>query len=333
VASLVYGLARREKTVKDLSIIIVNWNSKDILQGCLRSIYSLTSRIEYEVIVIDSGSFDGADDLIEREFPRVVFLQSEKNVGFARANNVAYQCARGQKILFLNPDTELVNPAIEIMYGFLNSCTDAGAVGGKLLNGDDSLQTSCVQSFPSLLNQALSADFLRDLFPRSQLWGMAALYTQDTMPSPVNVISGACLMLTREAFERVDRFSEDYFMYAEDIDICHKLKEAGYSNYFIPRAVVRHFGGGSTANAPSEFSLIMTRESIWQFFRKSRGTAYAQAYRLTTIFVAVGRLTVLIVLLPFSWFRGRVGQHLGSIGKWVSILKWATKVKNPYIPA
>jgi len=316
-----------------LSIIVVNWNSEKFLRTCLSSVYSLTTGFEYEVIVIDSGSFDGAGDLVSREFPRARFIQSEENLGFARANNAAYRSAIGKYVLFLNPDTELVNRAIELMLDVLDSHADAGAVGCKLLNDDDSVQTSCIQSFPTLLNQALSADVLRAWLPRSRFWGMAPLYDERKGPSSVDVISGACLMLRRGAFERVGHFSEEYFMYAEDLDLCYKLRQAGYTNYFVPQAVVRHFGGGSTASAPSEFSLLMTRESVWRFLMKSRGPAYASAYRLTTAVAALGRLSLLLVIWPFGWVSGRAKSQAQSFRKWLTILQWGINTKRAAIPA
>ena len=317
----------------DLSIVIVNWNSKEFLRQCLKSVSELTDGLAYEVIVIDSGSFDGAGDLIAAEFQHVLFIQSQENVGFARANNEAYRRARGSKILFLNPDTELINSAIGTMYEFLDSHADAGAVGCKLLNGDGTVQTSCVQSFPTLLNQALSAEALRAWLPNSTLWGMAALYQGGHDPSPVDVISGACLMVRREAFEKVGFFSEEYFMYAEDLDLCYKLRRAGYVNYFVPRGVVKHFGGGSTASAPSEFSLLMMRESIWRFLSKSRGSLYAAAYRATTAVAAIGRLSLLSILWSIDRLRGRKHSHTQSMKKWLVILQWGIKAKTAAVPA
>lgn len=315
-----------------VSIIIVNWNSKQFLRNCLSSVRTHCGGMDYETIVIDSGSFDGAAELVRDEFPEVRFIQSQENLGFARANNVAYRSARGEYICFLNPDTQLETRAIERMHQFLASRPDAGAIGCTLLNDDGTLQTSCIQSFPTLLNQALSSEFLRGLFPRSRLWGMAPLYGDMANPSEVEVISGACVMVRREAFDRIGGFSEEYFMYAEDVDLCYKLREAGYANFFLPSERVRHFGGGSSAKAPSEFSLLMMRESIWRFLRKSRGSLYAAGYRLTTLLAAVFRILALCVLAPFALLRGRLDEKSLPIRKWLTILRWGLKIQKATVP-
>ena len=212
----------------DLSIVIVNWNSADYLRQCLRSIHETVKNLNYEVIVIDNASFDGSEAIIKQEFPSVRFIQSNKNLGFARANNEAFKASSGHSILFLNPDTEVLGDAIEILHGQLRRLPRAGAVGPTLLNSDMTMQTSCIQPFPTICNQALDMEVLRGRFPRLKLWGMQALYSDSDIPAVVEVISGACLMVRREVFENIGMFSTDYFMYTEDIDLCYKIRTAGY---------------------------------------------------------------------------------------------------------
>ena len=129
--------------------------------------------------------------------------------------------------LFLNPDTELVGPAINVLFDHLRALPDAGAVGCKLLNSDGTVQTSCIQSIPTILNQVLDSEASRAKWPRSLLWGMAPLFSASENPEEVEAITGACVMLKREVFEEVGLFSEDYFMYAEDIDLSYKIRKAG----------------------------------------------------------------------------------------------------------
>jgi len=178
----------------DLSIIIVNWNSKEYLRKCVGSILTGTRGLDFEIIVIDSASFDGCAEMLRNEFPRVRFIQSQENLGFAKANNLAFQSAIGEFLLFLNPDTEIVGPAINLLHSALKELPDAGAVGGKLLNSDGTVQTSCVQAFPTILNQCLSAEALRQLTPKARLWGMRAIFENGGKPSEVEMISGACLI-------------------------------------------------------------------------------------------------------------------------------------------
>ena len=317
----------------DVSIIIVNWNSKEFLKDCLGSVERHTAGIAYEIVVVDSGSFDGCDEMLREEFPQVQFIQSEANIGFAGANNLAYRRVHGRHILFLNPDTELTSAAVNIMLDHLEHHSDAGAVGCKLLNRDGSIQTSCIQSFPTILNQLLNSEFLRGMFPTSKLWGMASLFGSMPEPAKVDVVSGACLMLRRSAFEQIGYFSDDYFMYAEDLDLCHKLRQAGYTNYYLPKATVRHFGGGSTDSAPSEFSVVMMRESIWRFLCKSRGGLYGSAYRLATLLSAVTRLSLLMVGFPLQRVWRRTPWQPHSIRKWLAILAWSLKIRRASFPS
>jgi GT2 family glycosyltransferase len=318
----------------DVSIVIVNWNSKEHLKACLNSILANTSGVEYEIVVIDSGSFDGCRQMVRESFPTVRFIQSATNLGFARANNRAFEASRGEYVLFLNPDTEIVGPAIEAMHAALKALPDSGAVGCKLLNSDGTIQSSCIQSIPTIWNQLLDSEVLRARWPKSPLWGMAALFDGSGGPRPVEAISGACLMLKRSAFERVNRFSEDYFMYAEDIDLSFKIESAGYRNYYVQTATVVHHGGTSSQRAVSEFSVVMMREAIWRFLLKTRGRSYAAGYRLAMGGSALARLALLFVRAAIGR-RDAEDASSGSIGKWKAILRWSMRkddVVKQYYP-
>lgn len=306
----------------DLSIIIVNWNSKEYLGACLASIRAYTRDIHYEIVVIDSASFDGAGELLARSYPEVRFIQSDRNLGFAGANNRAVREASGKYLLFLNPDTELIGPAVNVMFDHLRRLPKAGAVGCRLLNGDGSVQTSCIQSFPTVLNQLLNAEFLRGLFPRSPLWGMASLVA-GLGPDEVEVLSGACIMMPRGVFEQIGSFSEEYFMYAEDLDLCYKVRKAGYANYFIPDATIIHFGGGSSGKRTTVFPVVMMRAAVWKFLRKTRGAGYGLIYRGSTLVAAALRLVLLAVLWPLYRIRKRPARWSASARKWVAILAWS----------
>lgn len=308
---------------RELSIIIVNWNSKEYLRKCVSSLRVTTRELECEIIVIDSASFDGCDQMLRDDFPEVRFIQSDSNLGFARANNAAFEVSSGRHVVFLNPDTEVVGGALATMVKWLRTLPEAGSVGCRLLNTDGSVQTSCIQSVPTILNQLLDFEFFRLRWPKLGLWGMAPLYTGAKQPSVVEAISGACVMLKREVFERVGRFSVDYFMYAEDIDLSYKITQAGLRNYYLPDAEVVHHGGGSSATAASNFSTVMMRESVWRFLRKTRGLIYGLGYRACMLVIAVIRLGVLIVVYPILVLRRRGAGWSGSFRKWSAILRWS----------
>jgi N-acetylglucosaminyl-diphospho-decaprenol L-rhamnosyltransferase len=304
-----------ERTKIDLSIIIVNWKSKDFLHKCIESICQHTKALSFEMVVIDNASFDGCGEMLAQHFPSVRFIQSNENLGFSRANNLAFNASRGDAVLFLNPDTELVGPAINELFNVLSHNLNVGAVGAKLLNSDGTLQLSCIQSFPTVANQILDADILRRLFPRLWLWGMAPLFISSETPSEVEAIVGACVMLKRSVFETVGGFDPGYFMYAEDIDLSFKVRQAGFKSYFVPRATLKHFGGGSSQSARSYFASVMMKESVYRFFKIRRGPGSAWSYR---VLLAVSAM----VRLPFALLVDLGRQHSSLAGKWLAILKW-----------
>lgn len=311
-------------SVPDLSIVIVNWNSVKFLRKCLCSIYAQTKNLQFEVIVIDNASFDGSAEMMAREFPKARFLQGRENAGFARANNAAFAESAGRAVLFLNPDTEVIGEALERMVRFLDATPAAGAVGCKLLNTDGSVQTSCIQAYPTILNQAFDTELLRRFFPRSRWWGMRPLVEGALRTSEVEVISGACLLARRVAFEKVGQFTTDYFMYSEDLDFCFKLNRAGLKNYYLGDASVTHHGGQSTDTMPeSQFSNVVMRESVTKFLRLHRGAAYAEGYRLTTALVAAVRLVFLGGVLVVSLGRFRPVALRNGLQKWTKVLRWA----------
>jgi GT2 family glycosyltransferase len=306
----------------NLSIIIINWNSAAFVRKCLESVYAGTGGLDFEVIVVDNASFDNCGEIVRSEFPAVKFIQSPTNLGFARANNLGAREAQGRCILFLNPDTEVIGDALCRMALFLDKSSDAAIVGCKLRNTDMSLQTSCVQAFPSILNQALDAEYLRRAFPKLRFWGTQALLADDR-PAEVEVIAGACLMIKSELFTAVGQYSSNYFMYAEDVDLCFKVKQAGYKNYYLADAAVVHHGGrSSNRKTENNFASIMMRESLLEFMRARRGRLYGAAYQFSTILIAIVRLLLLMIVFPFTLREhNRASLHL-AFAKWVRVLRW-----------
>jgi GT2 family glycosyltransferase len=303
----------------EVSIIIVNWNSADYVRKCLQSIYGFTGQVAFEIIVVDSASYDGCGEMLARDFPGVIFIQSPENVGFACANNLGAKRATGRNFLLLNPDTELRENSVRILADRLGSCPQAGAVGCRLLNADGSLQVSCVQALPTVLNQFLDAEEIRRLFPRWRIWGTGPLLA--TEPEPAEAISGACILIKREVFERIGGFSSHYFMYGEDLDLCFKIMRAGWRVYHVPETEIVHFGGGSTRRTVSNFSNVMMRESVYRYLRHNRGAFSALSYKLAMGAASVVRMVVILPVLLIP--RQRAAQPGHSFHKWLSILRWS----------
>lgn len=318
--------------MKDLSIICVNWNSVDYLRACLRSIYASTLSLSFEVIVVDNASSDRDVHLLKAEFPEITLIQSSSNLGFVGANNLGYEYSSGSSLLFLNPDTEVVGPALTRMWNELQSVPDAAIVGCKLLNTDLSIQTSCIQRFPTITNQVFDIEWLQLRWPNWKLWGISPLFSTSASPVEVEVVSGAGLMIKRDVFEQVGLFTAAYFMYAEDVDLCFKARRMGRKSYYVPSASIIHHGGGSSWRRTGNcWAAVMQRESILIFCRRTRGHLYACLYRLAVAISSAVRLTVAGLVYPIEKVAGFSGGISSSLQKWWAVLCWAigAKVERP----
>lgn len=307
----------------DLSIIIVNWKSASYLRSCLRTVCRWTQGIRFEVIVVDNASQDGCGEMLGDEFPEVQYIESQENLGFSRANNLGRRHAQGEFLLFLNPDTELSRDVLTPMVAWLQTHPKVGAAGAVLLNTDGSLQDSCVQAFPTLVNQVLDAEVLRRWFPESRLWGKRALFQQSGVAALVDAISGAFFLVRANVFDVVGGFSEEYFMYSDDLDLSYRIQRAGYNVVCMTDCHVIHHGGRSAAKQADGFTERLQRESMARFFLISRGPRYSDAYRHAMRFAAIVRLAAVLAVYPFA-AQGSRRQRLGSVvRKWWGILQWS----------
>jgi GT2 family glycosyltransferase len=287
----------------------VNWNSVGYLAECIPSIYEWTRGIEFEIIVVDNASPRGDVDLLADRFPEVVIIKSSTNLGFAGANNLGVRHSSGEYVLFLNPDTLLVSPALTAMLRHAPSLSDAGVIGCRLLNTNRSVQTSSILPFPTIGKAMLRVERLRLRWPR--LYGIAALWSKGDRPVQVEAVSGACMLMRRETFDLVGGFSTEYFMYSEDVDLCYKAARAGFRNYHIGEGTIVHHGGGSSL---PERQASMKAEAELQFCEIHYGHFYGLMFRMTVAANAVVRLAVIGALralgkggprMEATWLRWR----------------------------
>jgi len=250
----------------DLSIIIVNWNTRDLLAQCLQSIYDTISNMSFEIIVVDNASTDGSVAMIEEQFHGVRLIANQENVGFAQANNQALTTGRGRYFLLLNSDTIVLPGALEEMARFADAHSDAGIIGCKLLNGDGSLQESWA-SFPTIWSEILGCNFrTRQLVEETPL-----IYEVDWL-------GGACLLVRPAAINEVGLLDESFFMYSEETDWCFRMRQQGWKVYYLPEVEVIHLGGGSASRA-SATQLVRLYGSKIRFFRKHYGARQAGLLR------------------------------------------------------
>jgi N-acetylglucosaminyl-diphospho-decaprenol L-rhamnosyltransferase len=308
----------------ELSILIVNWNALDYLRECIASIYDNSSGIAFEIIVVDNASTKGDIDVLKATFPAVITIKSLQNLGFARANNLACRQAKGAYVLLLNPDTKLVGPAINTLLDTMRSLPDAGIVGCRQVNPDLTVQTTSIQKFPTIINQVLNIEYLRRRWPACRLWNIAPLYRDHAAPVVVDVIPGACMLLRREVFERIGMFSEEYFMYAEDIDLNYKVARLGYRNYYVSNAVIIHYGGvSSSQKSVNQWSTMMKYHAMGQYYRKHYGPGYANRYRAVMSMCALVRLIMITLAFPLGSTRWNRKTLRLTGQKWGAVLKWA----------
>lgn len=307
----------------ELSIIIVNWNSAEFVSECVKSIREQTA-IPCQIIVVDNASAKEDCEKLKKCCPGVDLILCEENLGFARANNLGFRHSQAEYVLFLNPDTKVIGPAINTMLERIEALPRAGVVGCKLLNSDLSVQLSAIQRFPTILNQVLDIEYLQLRWPQCSLWSVAPLLSGETKLQAVEVISGACMLLRRSVFEQVGMFSEDYFMYAEDVELSYKVNREGFTNYYVGEASVIHHGGKSSSQqGPSYWATTMRYRAMRQLFRKTKGRLYGAAYRAAMGCAALMRLSLLAMAVPFG---NRICDQQSlrvATGKWKVVLKWA----------
>ena len=284
------------------SIIIISWNTHDLLNQCLTSVFK-TPLTDWEILLVDNASTDGSSPMVREHFPKVQLIENKENVGFASANNQAIRKSMGKLILLLNSDTVVKPNALQEMVRFMDEHPETGAAGAYLLNPDGTLQPSC-EPFPTL-----TREFLR-LFHLTSLW-QGNCYRMakwdPKKPREVEVIKGACLILRKEALKTIGLLDEDFFFYSEDVDLCYRLRKAGWHLYWVPTAKVVHYGGQSSHLVAAE-SFIRLYEGKLQYIRKHHGRPAGAVYKMILLAASLSRL----VLVPFTFFEQPAArkQHL-----------------------
>ena len=263
----------------DLSIIIVNWNTSELLLRCLESIYFSKPPLAFEIIVIDNGSVDDSVRAIESRYPDVQIIQNDQNLGFARANNQGLRIASGRYFMLLNSDTLVLPGSIHGLVETADQYPNVGVIGPKLLNLDGTLQESWA-SFPTLWSEMIGKNLRRR---------QPVAYAPNSYE--VDWVMGACMLVRAEAVEAAGMLDEEYFMYSEETDWCFRIKRKGWKVWYLSNAEIYHVGGGS-ANRASLKQLVLLYRSKILFFRKNYDSRIATILRYG-----------LIVANSFGWFR------------------------------
>ena len=277
-----------------LSILIVNWNTRDLLRACLRSLEKVT--IEHEVIVVDCASSDESAAMVAREFSNVRSIASAQNLGFAAGNNRAYDAATGEWIWLLNPDTEIWENAAEVLIEFLRNHPNAGAVASALVDAHRGcVQRSC-RTFPTPAALWAQASGLAALFPRSKRFGFYKMGWWNYRDArQVEQPMASSLMLRRAAIQSIgELFDEQFPIFFNDVDLCYRLKQAGWQIWFEPRSRVRHWGGAATSQIKPEM-IAQSHASLRRFYAKHYRSHVAAPLYYATIWMSelAGRARIL----------------------------------------
>lgn len=243
-----------------LSVIIVNYNVKYFLEQCLYSVLKACKNIETEIIVVDNGSTDGSKSFLPPRFPGVNFIWNNGNLGFAAANNYATGIAKGEFVLFLNPDTLLPEECLENCIDFFAVHKDAGALGIKMIDGSGKFLKESKRAFPSPATSLYKLSGLSKLFPRSRIFAKYHLgHLSEDEDHEVDVLAGAFMMIPRKVLSEVGNFDERFFMYGEDVDLSYRIQRAGYRNYYFAGSSIIHFKGESTKRGSMNYVRMFYR--------------------------------------------------------------------------
>lgn len=259
----------------DVSIVIVSYNVSDLLNDCIVSIKKETS-CNYEIIVVDNNSIDNSAEMLKNCHPDVRLIQNEMNVGFAKANNQAFKESSGKYILMLNPDTVVLNKAIDKLVQFMGEYPDAGAAGPKVLYPDMSLQPNC-HHFPTLVMRFADYAGLRRKYPKSRIFGKEFMtYWSYNEIKEVDWITGCALILRKTALDQIGVLDENYFMYTEETDICYRLNKAKWKVMFYPDAEIIHYWGKSSSISKEQKSVLNPTikyllDTKYYFYKKNYG--------------------------------------------------------------
>ena len=251
----------------DLSVVIVNWNTKDLLKKCLNSVYQTINNLNFEIIIVDNASSDGSGEMLKRDYPQVITIDNQINRGFGAANNQAFTVMKGQYALLLNTDAVLTNGAAAKLWEFAESHPEAAIVCGQLLNADGSKQNS-VASFPGLLTLATNESLLEYLFPQR----FPSKRYEHKKPIEVDSAIGACMLLRKKALDEAGVFDERYFFFFEETDLAYAMRRAGWHIYHVPDAYIYHLQGQSVGhNLRSRIEFYRSR---YQFLQKWHSIYY-----------------------------------------------------------
>ena len=254
----------------DLSLCMVTYQARAVLEECLESIYRVDQGVSFELVLVDNGSTDGTTEMVRDRYPQVQYIRNEGNAGFQRATNQGLRAAEGRYLMWLNNDTVVSPGAFAALVTFADAHPESGIVGPKVVNRDGSLQKQCRRGDPTPWSVLSYFAGLARLFPKSRFFaGYLVGWSGEDEVVEVDACSGAAMMLRREAMDAVGPIDETFFYGGEDLDYCYQVRQKGYTNYYHPEAQIMHYGGaGGSKNRPYKLTYEFHRSMVL-YFRKN----------------------------------------------------------------
>jgi GT2 family glycosyltransferase len=310
--------------MKDVSVIIVNWKVRELLRHCLQSVRDAAGLApqRLQVIVVDNDSGDGSVEMVAAEFPEVALIANADNPGFGRANNQALPLCTGRYILLLNPDTVVLDGAVRRLVEHMDGAPDVAVMGCRLVNADQSLQRWTGGAFPRAWNVANHYLFLDRLLPRSLR--PPPLYLDHDAANDIEVdwVSGACMILRASMLDG-KLFDSAFFMYGEDMELCHRLKLAGHRVVYTPVASIIHYQGASMKQQQGDV-LLSSLKGPRQFYRQMRGERALWWIDLMTV-VGFGLRSVLYTI--GAWLRPH-GSYAAKAASSKDLMRRAWRIQQ-----
>lgn len=282
-----------------LSVIIVNYNVRYFLDQCLNSVFRAKKEIPFEIFVVDNNSVDGSVEMVQEKYPSVILIANKENIGFSKANNLAIKRAGGEYVLLLNPDTVVEEDTFEKCLKFMDEHPEAGGLGVKMIDGRGNFLPESKRGLPTPAVAFYKIFGFSSLFPKSRRFGQYHLgFLDNEKIHPVEVLSGAFMMLRKTVLDKTGLLDEAFFMYGEDIDLSYRITAAGYKNYYFPETRIIHYKGESTKKSSVNYVFVFYRAMII-FARKHFSEKNARIFSLL-IHIAIYFRAALALLNRFS---------------------------------
>jgi GT2 family glycosyltransferase len=294
-----------------LSIIVVAYNGRDALSACLDSVFSHIQNIDFEIIVVDNASNDGAAEMVAEKFPQVLLIRNERNEGFSAANNHAFKIAKHDYVLMLNPDTLVTEHAVDTLLQVLTQQPDVGIVGPLILDHQGRTVLACKRGPKNLWRSFLHLLLIDALFHRAALWLLGEVYEawQERgyrLRSETHFVQGSCMLMRRSDLEAIGYLDESVPLYLDDVDLCERFRKAGKRILFVPDALVIHEGGVSVRSwRNARMTSLVSILADDMFWLKHRGKVYVIAHHVILFWVALLLLAIDLLLLPILFFFKR----------------------------